>query len=383
MEVLISELKEGVNGVKQWSRHQNYRQLTTTSTGLIRWQIGIRRPFEFNGSRWVEYKEPLSSSTRTWTSTFGARWSESYDGNNNIKPREYTLGRLYQGRYGHHNTIDDIYYDPIYWGAQRSLIGFDAKDIQRRLAGTSIEKVELYLKNEHFWYAKGGKASIVSHNFTTKPSKFNYVESVTETSFRKGQGKWISLPLYIGHELRNGTITGLGLYKNSNDLNYYGYFTGANLNHEPVLRVTYRRNIYETTSGEAFLTNKRTDVEPEYFNHMVKTGDTLWSIAKFNNVTVAQLQEWNNLTSSLIRPNDTIKIYREYSNVSAPAAVPRYTSVIAGEGLVQVTERLMRQGLLSQDFFEARMMLMSLNGFTTSAPLLHPGDQIMYSRGSG
>lgn len=380
MAILIGELKEYRSGNRYWANTSNNRQLMYRSGRGASW-LTIGAPYVNTGSRWARLQEPKTSVTTRYTDSFSAIWSESYDGDSNVKPSQYTLGRLYQGRYGHHNTIDNIYYNPIYWGSQRSLIGFNVNDIQRKLSGATIQKVELYLNNEHFWYAKGGKASIVSHNFSNRPNKFNYVGSLTESSFTKGQSKWVTLPLSVGNQLKRGSVTGFGLFKNTNDLDYYGYFSGATSSSRPVLRVTYTKNHFVSGSGQEYLTNERTSNEPKYNTYTVKSGDTLWGISQRYNVTVSQLQSWNNLTSTLIHPGDVLRLYQESGTVSAPATTPKYTSVIAGEGLVQVTERLMRQGLLSQDFFEARRALMNLNGFTTSAPLLHPGDQVMYSRG--
>ncbi|MRX72451.1 LysM peptidoglycan-binding domain-containing protein [Bacillus lacus] len=51
-------------------------------------------------------------------------------------------------------------------------------------------------------------------------------------------------------------------------------------------------------------------------SYKVQSGDTLWSIAKKNKVTVAQLKSWNKLSSDNIKPNQVLQL----SGKSAPAA---------------------------------------------------------------
>lgn len=380
MAVLRSELIQAADGSKYWSRHTQASELVNIGSKEYWLSLAAYKIVEKLGDKW-QVSSPNPAVTKTYVDTFPATWSESYDGDGNVKPSEYTMGRLYQGRYGRYNTIDNIQYNPIYWGVQRSLIGFDAKKIQESLKGARIQKIELYLKNEHFWFAKGGRAGIISHSFSSKPNKFNFVSSVIDAGFTKGQGRWVILPDTLGTHLKSGTMTGFGLYRNTQQLDYYGYFSGANSSNRPMLRVTYTKNIYVSDTGKEYLTDKPTNSEPQLRTYTVKSGDSLWSISTKYGVTVSQLQEWNNLPGALIHPGDVLTVYRETSYASVPAVVPKYTSVQRGEGLVQVTERLMRQGLLSQDFHTARLTLMNLNGFTSSAPMLHPGDQIMYSRG--
>lgn len=374
------ELTRLTNGAISWMPYVTFPRELATSGGREYWNsIPNYKIVEKTGEKW-SISAPNPAVTKTYVDTFPATWSESYDGDGNVKPSQYTMGRLYQGRYGRYNTIDNIQYNPIYWGVQRSLIGFDTKKIQANLKGARIQKIELYLKNEHFWFAKGGRAAIVSHSFSNKPNKFNYTREVANVQFTKGQGKWVILPDTLGTLLKNGTTNGFGLFRNTQQLDYYGYFSGANSANRPILRVTYTKNIYVSNTGKEYLTDKPTNSEPKTTTYKVKSGDSLWGISTKYGVTVSQLQEWNNLSGTLIHPGDVLTVYRETSSSSVPAAVPKYTSVQRGEGLVQVTERLMRQGLLSQDFHTARLTLMNLNGFTTSAPMLHPGDQIMYSR---
>ncbi|MGD6780686.1 MULTISPECIES: 3D domain-containing protein [Bacillaceae] len=40
----------------------------------------------------------------------------------------------------------------------------------------------------------------------------------------------------------------------------------------------------------------------------VKKGDTLWDIAKANNITVEEIKEWNSLSSDVIHPQDQLKV---------------------------------------------------------------------------
>lgn len=376
MTLVTKELIQLPNGSKSWTGTAPYREMVVSKDQRSWRELPSLNVIEKVGDRWAK----TVMVKKTYVDTFPATWSESYDRTGAIKPAAYTLGRLYQGRYGRHNTIDNIWYDPIYWGVQRSLIGFNAKEIQEKLKGSTIQKVELYLKNEHFWYVRGGRASIVSHSFANKPYRFNHKSSVANSAFAKGQGKWVELPLSQGNLLRNGSISGFGLFRNATDLNYYGYFSGATSRNKPVLRITYSKNIYVSYTGEEYLTDEPKNNEPKRVTYTVKKGDSLWSISNRYGVTVSQLQEWNKISGSLIHPGDVLSIYQSTPTSSVPAAVPKYTSVRRGEGLVQVTERLMRQGLLSQDFSTARLTLMNLNGFTTSSPMLHPGDQIMYSR---
>jgi len=44
--------------------------------------------------------------------------------------------------------------------------------------------------------------------------------------------------------------------------------------------------------------------------YKVKSGDTLWAIARQHNVAVADLKKWNAITASSLRPGDTLKIVR-------------------------------------------------------------------------
>lgn len=60
--------------------------------------------------------------------------------------------------------------------------------------------------------------------------------------------------------------------------------------------------------------------DAEASSHTVKGGDTLWSIAQKNNVSVAQIKSWNNLSSDLILVNQNLKVSGSSSSDSSSSS---------------------------------------------------------------
>ena len=96
--------------------------------------------------------------------------------------------------------------------------------------------------------------------------------------------------------------------------------------------------------------------------HTVEKGDTLWSISQANNVTVHELNDWNNLTSTIIYPDQELK-------VSGDVEKKTY-SVVSGDTLYKIAKE--NNIPLST--------LMSWNGL--SSGLIFPGDQLVVAGGS-
>ena len=59
------------------------------------------------------------------------------------------------------------------------------------------------------------------------------------------------------------------------------------------------------------LTVPKTTAQKKTVTHQVRTGETLWDIARKHSVTIAQLQKWNNLDDpSSVRSGTTLKIIK-------------------------------------------------------------------------
>lgn len=208
------------------------------------WQDYV--PRRWNGSSWVNAivrRWNGSSwqiiSSQQFTKTWECTWTRSYGGNNAYKGDQWGGRKLYQGRYG---SPDSWTYD---WGRQKSMAGFNYTDIQNNLRGSRIDKVEIFLRNEHFWYYSGGAAYIGTHNNTSPPSNFaqRRYGLVYQAFQGRGQGYWITMPINFGEALRDGMEKGFTLYRDSNELSYYGYFHGENTGaaYAPKIRVTYTK----------------------------------------------------------------------------------------------------------------------------------------------
>jgi len=130
-------------------------------------------------------------------------------------------------------------------GNQYSMIGFDDALIRSDTAGSTINKVELYLNNNHFYSNSGGNAVIGTHNQTTlsgthSSSQIN--DNLQQTHFDLGQAKWITIPNSIGTALRDNTAKGIALGPGpTTSQSYYGYFAGNGQSGEPQLRITYTK----------------------------------------------------------------------------------------------------------------------------------------------
>lgn len=171
-----------------------------------------------------------------YVKTYSANGSASYQGDDDIRSG---IDECYQGQYSSTN------------GNQYSVILFPYSTIASDLSGATINKVEVYLNNNHWYNNSGGTAIIGYHNSATTPSSFTYpssTDNITRSSFTYGQAKWVTVDNSIGTAFKNGTAKGILLGKGqtsggtlSTDKLYYGYFAGNGQSGEPQLRITYTK----------------------------------------------------------------------------------------------------------------------------------------------
>lgn len=180
--------------------------------------------YKWDGSKWV------NMTSQKYTTTWDATWTQTYR-ENGTKRTDYRSSKLCQGEY---------LSDP--WGLMRSLCGFG--DIASTLAGSVINDVQLYLKNEHWYYYAGGKAVIGYHNHSSEPTNFSHSKygAKTESFSARGQARWIDMPNALAEGIRDGDYKGVSLYSSSNNMNYYGIFYGAgDGSSKPKLKITYTK----------------------------------------------------------------------------------------------------------------------------------------------
>jgi hypothetical protein len=169
------------------------------------------------------------SGTQQYTKTYSANGSSSFqsDGDNR------SVSECYQGFFSGTN------------GNQYSMIAFPYTTIQTDLSGSTIEKVELYLNNNHTYANSGGTAVIGTHNQTSVAGNHSVGQlndDIIRFHYDKGQAKWVTLPNSVGIAFRDNTAKGICLGPGPTTSNtYYGYYAGNGQTGEPQLRITYTK----------------------------------------------------------------------------------------------------------------------------------------------
>jgi hypothetical protein len=185
----------------------------------------VAQAFKYANGKWDGIS--AQKQTRTWE----ANWSRTYvtDGS---KRTDYRGTMLCQGKYQNDS-----------FGHMRSLCGFNDASMRQELAGAKIEKVELYLRNEHWYYHSGGTVFIGYHNHANEPANFSHsLHNQKSQSFSsRGQAQWINMPLDFATGIRDNKFKGFSIFAASDAIGYYGVFYGANTSYKPKIKITYTK----------------------------------------------------------------------------------------------------------------------------------------------
>ncbi|WP_435058528.1 hypothetical protein [Streptomyces sp. bgisy060] len=157
---------------------------------------------------------------KTYTKTYSASWSGSYASRSSYN--SYYGNKCVQGYYSSNN------------GMQAALIGFPSA-LNTDLSGASIEKAEVYLYYDHWYYNSGGKAVIKAHKHASRPSTFSCDSESKTISWGKNVGKWVDITSVFD----STSWRGIALDPNNSDKTYYGRAQGVGQSYPPKLRVTY------------------------------------------------------------------------------------------------------------------------------------------------
>lgn len=173
-----------------------------------------------------------TTPVQTYTKTYNTIGTHVFQGDGTNRDATAS-GYMYQGYYSSVN------------GNQFSIINMDYTTIAADLAGATITKTEVYLKNVHWYYNSGGTAIIGYGAFNAGSGSYTYsnvTADVTESSFSLGQGQWVTVNNSIGNAFKSGAAHSLAIGKGpSTSLQYYGYFAGYGQTGAPQLRITYQK----------------------------------------------------------------------------------------------------------------------------------------------
>lgn len=172
---------------------------------------------------------PTSPVKYVYTKKWYATWSRSYDSSGATRFDDSAY--MYQGAFTG---------SP---GNQRSIAGFDYKNIMATLKGVEILECYITVTNEHARWNKGLYVFVGTHNIATKPSTLN-MTLVAERRWKNWVGEGATVTVNaggtVGRALRDGTCKGISIGPESSQDNY-GYFRGATQSGKPVITVKYRK----------------------------------------------------------------------------------------------------------------------------------------------
>lgn len=165
---------------------------------------------------------PPASGVSTRTELHQASWTRSWR-NGVVR----TDNDMVQGSYDDNNV---------------SQAGFPAA-VSTALAGSTVQKIEVFLFANYWDSSDGGAAVIGVHGATSPPAAFSYSGSLTIPDWARGAGKWVTLPAAWHSGFKNGSSRGVTLGGGAPaDHLYYGRFSDLTATSgKPAVRITYTK----------------------------------------------------------------------------------------------------------------------------------------------
>lgn len=175
--------------------------------------------------------KPPAPTTYVYTKKWYATWSRTYEGDNSTRFDDSAY--MYQGAYTG---------SP---GNQKSLAGFDYKNIMSTLSGATILEAYITVENEHARWNNGLYVFVGTHNYSSKPSTWAD-GSVRQNRWKKWVGEnqavTVNVGVTVGNEFKSGSTRGIGIGPEpTNDSDNYGYFRGATQSGKPYITIKYRK----------------------------------------------------------------------------------------------------------------------------------------------
>lgn len=107
-------------------------------------------------------------------------------------------------------------------------------NMQSALRGAKIEKFEVYLYAAHWYYGKGGTASLMPNNGSPTGT---YGAEHLSRGWPRNAGRWVTIPASWYGGISSGSCKGVSVRTSSSSLEYYGRFTAGATR----FRVTYTK----------------------------------------------------------------------------------------------------------------------------------------------
>lgn len=192
----------------------------------------------------AEPEPPAPPPTQTFVSTWTCNNSESYEHDGDARTYDNSLVQGYYPNPGSGGGIGGNSSGIALFTGSNSTGDESSTSITAALSGASLDKVEVYLYADHWYYSDGGTAQIGYYKGTSLPATFTGAKPyVTVKGWPRKAGKWVNITSKaLKADLLSGAARGVTVGPGpSNSYRYYGYFNGHTQSKPPKLRLTYTK----------------------------------------------------------------------------------------------------------------------------------------------